>query len=60
MASIDISEIGGDLELKADPFTLNRVPCYTMPDGSVVKGEVVLRTDCGITVEYPRIKNQKA
>ena len=59
VASIDISEIGGDLELKADPFTLNRVPCYTMLDGSVVKGEVVfLNTDSGITVEYP--SHQKA
>ena len=54
VGSIDINEIGGELELKADPFTLNRVPCYTKSDGLVVKGEVVfLKTDSRITVEYP-------
>lgn len=54
VGSIDISEIGGDIELKADPFTLNRVPCYTKPDGSVIKGEVVfLNENSKIKVEYP-------
>ena len=54
VGSIDISEIGGDLELKADPFTLNRVPCYTKSDGTVIKGEVVfLNENSKIKVEYP-------
>ena len=29
LSAIDVSEIGGDLELKSNPFTLNRVPNYT-------------------------------
>lgn len=52
--ALDISEIGGELENKSDPFTLNRVPRYTKPEGGLVKGEVIFRNiDKPIKVAFP-------
>ena len=52
---LDISEIGGELELKKDPFTLNRVPCYTDSKGNQVVGEIVFQsTSRSIKVTYPK------
>lgn len=48
----DISEIGGDLELRTNPFVLNRVPNY-IEDGKVVEGEIVYLSDKSIRLPYP-------
>ena len=51
---IDVSEIGGDLELKADPFTLNRAPNYRSADGRQIRAEVFTpSTGTKIKVTYP-------
>lgn len=51
---IDISSIGGDLELKRDPFTLNRVPNYKSAEGIEVTSEVFQPPCAGpIKVQYP-------
>lgn len=52
--NLDVSHIGGELELTCDPFTLNRVPRYTTVDGLQVKGVVIFRnTTKPIRVSYP-------
>jgi predicted P-loop ATPase len=48
----DISEIGGELELRTNPFVLNRVPNY-IEDGKVVEGEVIYLSDKSIRLPYP-------
>ncbi len=54
VGQIDISQIGGDLELKCNPFTLNRVPNYRTPEGSLVTSEVYKpATSMAVNVVYP-------
>jgi len=50
---LDVSALGGDLDLKPDPFTLNRVPNYDH-EGVSVRSEV-FRPPCAtnIRVTYP-------
>lgn len=56
LGAIDVSEIGGDLELKADPFTLNRVPSYKDAQGNRVTGALTFPdTGMRIEVKYPSI-----
>jgi len=54
VSAIDVSEVGGDLELKTDPFTLNRVPNYVSSDGKHIKSEVFRPpSSTRIKVTYP-------
>ena len=51
---LDISEIGGDLELKRDPFTLNRAPNYSTEDGVEIRSTVYQPTSATkVKVAYP-------
>lgn len=50
----DVSSIGGEIEAKADPFTLNRVPNYKSSDGVEHRSAVYQTSYSGaITVKYP-------
>ena len=61
VADTDISQVGGELELKADPFTLNRVPNYTKADGSQVTGELIFQnTKAKIRADYPSAESVQA
>jgi predicted P-loop ATPase len=51
---IDISEIGGEIERRTDPFILSRVPNY-VDSGTIIEGEIVyLNTQKSVKVEYPK------
>jgi predicted P-loop ATPase len=59
--SIDVSEIGGEIEERTDPFCLNRVPKYTSTDGTVVEGDIhLISTERAIRVAYPTLEEAAA
>jgi predicted P-loop ATPase len=55
VTSIDLGDIGGTIEVKSDPFTLNRAPNVHLTDGRVVTGKIVFNPapDATIQVHYP-------
>lgn len=62
--SVDLTGVGGALELKRDPFTLNRVPNYTLTkdDGTreTVSGVIDFNHNAKLTLVYPSIAECKA
>jgi hypothetical protein len=62
--SIDLTGVGGTLELKRDPFTLNRVPNYTLAkdDGSAetITGAIDFKHGLTLTMVYPPLAECRA
>jgi len=51
---IDISQIGGEIEVRPDPFVLNRVPNYVDRDGTEISAEAYQPPSAtSIRVTYP-------
>ena len=64
--SIDISEKGGEIECRSDPFALSRVPNFQANDGTLVNGRIVagqnktpFKLDFSKVVPEPKPKTTK-
>lgn len=57
--NIDVSEVGGEIELRLDPFILNRTPKY-MDKGVVIKEDVIYLTQRAVKMPFPSREEVKA
>lgn len=55
VSTIDLGDVGGHIDVKSDPFTLNRAPSVQLQDGSTVSGKIVFNPAplAKIQVTYP-------